>query len=148
MVLNINSVCNIHRYEKLVNQFEAVSYGSALFAAFLLLPTQQQQPVRLRMKLWCEHSVALRIISLNNHQVYQKLIPREEKILYFFHLSFMTFWIVQLLGPINYWMEPIETNDILLRKYAACLRSGLINEQRNPVLFQIASHHIEHTRPI
>jgi hypothetical protein len=57
------------RYDRLVNQFEAVSYGSALFAAFILLPLQQQQPVRFRMKLWCEHSNVLRILTLNDEQV-------------------------------------------------------------------------------
>jgi hypothetical protein len=60
----------VFRYDRLVNQFEAVSYGSPLFAAFILLPLQQQQPVRFRMKLWCEHSNALRILSLNDQQVF------------------------------------------------------------------------------
>ncbi len=60
----------VFRYDRLINQFEAVSYGSPLFAAFVLLPIQQQQPVRFRTKLWCEHSNALRILTLDDQQVF------------------------------------------------------------------------------
>uniref|UniRef100_A0A0P5SL96 RNA polymerase II-associated protein n=1 Tax=Daphnia magna TaxID=35525 RepID=A0A0P5SL96_9CRUS len=107
----------IDLYERLIDQFEAVSYGNPLFAAFLLLPLQQHQPVRFRLKLWCEHPNALRILTLNDQQ---------------------------MLHSLDHWKEPTETNEVLLIKYAASIRSGTITSQRNPVLFEIATHHITH----
>lgn len=56
-------------YENLIVQFEAVSYGSPLFGAFLLLPLRQKEPLSFRTKLWCEHTDAVRCISITCDKV-------------------------------------------------------------------------------
>lgn len=54
------------------------------------------------------------------------------------------FVYAQMLHSLDHWKEPTETNEVLLIKYAASIRSGTITSQRNPVLFEIATHHITH----
>lgn len=48
-----------------------------------------------------------------------------------------------MLTSLDHWLYPIETDEILLMSYAASIRLGHIMAQRNPVLYQIATHHIQ-----
>lgn len=48
-----------------------------------------------------------------------------------------------MLAPLDRWLEPIETEEVLLMKYAASVRLGQITSQRNSVIYQIATHHIQ-----
>lgn len=50
---------------------------------------------------------------------------------------------MQMLGSLDHWIDPIETNEVLLMKYASSIRSGLITSERNSTLFNIATHHIK-----
>ena len=97
-----------------MDQYEAVSYGNTLFGVFLLLPLQQRQDVKYRLKLWCEHPTVIRILSVTEEQ---------------------------LPCHISYWLEPTETDPVLRMKYASCIRTGVVHPQRNPVLWQIAQNH-------
>ena len=48
---------------------------------------------------------------------------------------------MQLPESLDHWLEPVEEDEILLQRYSAVLKSGLIAQQRNPVLWKIAAHH-------
>lgn len=52
--------------------------------------------------------------------------------------------MMQMLDSLDNWKEPIETDEVLLMKYASSIRSGLITSERNSVLFKIATYHITH----
>ena len=77
-------------YVSLVEQFGAVSYGDGLFAAYLVLPLQQQCPLSFRQLVWGEHANILRLISLKENQ---------------------------LPVPINNFLYPLETDKTMLQLY-------------------------------
>ena len=52
--------------------------------------------------------------------------------------------MMQMLDSLDHWKEPTETDEVLLMKYASSIKSGLITSERNSVLFNIATHHIQH----
>ena len=52
-----------------ISQFEAVSFGDALFASYVILPLQQRHDVKYRRAVWGEHSTVLRALHLPLDQV-------------------------------------------------------------------------------
>ena len=105
---------SLDSYSQLLEQFEAVSYGDRLFGAFLLLPAQQSQDVRLRTALWCQHETAVGLLHVAERE---------------------------LPAPLQRWLEPAECDSVLLNKYRAAISSGAVRPDRNPVLWRIARHH-------
>ena len=46
---------------------------------------------------------------------------------------------MQMLAPLDQWLEPAETDQVLIMRYAAQLRSGALNKERQPVMWRIAA---------
>ena len=105
----------ISSFSQLIDQYEAVSYGNALFAAFLLLPLCQNQDVKYRIQLWCHHPISIKMMTINEQQLPQS---------------------------IDRWLYPTEQDETLLMKYAQMMKSGLVDPDRNPVIWRIAHHHV------
>lgn len=102
-------------YGELLLQFSAVSYGDKLFGAFLLLPLQQRQDPQLRRMVWGENSVVIRALATA---------------------------IDEVGVPIEEYLEPCETDPILLTHYLESVARGQIIEKTCPVLFRVAVHHV------
>ena len=56
-------------YLLLLSQYEAVSFGDAVFASYVLLALQQKHSVLLRKAVWGEHSTVLHSLSIPVNQV-------------------------------------------------------------------------------
>lgn len=56
-------------YSALLEQFEAGSFGNAVFSQYVLLPMLRRQPSELRRTVWAEHQLTLRSIFLSPDQV-------------------------------------------------------------------------------
>lgn len=105
-------------YQELTEQYIAVSFGDALFSRYLSLPLTMLYPVDYRLHFWtCMMKVKfLRSISWNVEDLPQ--------------------------GRIDDYLNPKETNVKMLRVYASAIETGALTKELNPVLYQIASHHI------
>ena len=57
-----------------LQQYEAVSFGDAVFGCYVLLPMQQQHSARLRSAVWSEHSGILPALIVPLKQVHVTLI--------------------------------------------------------------------------
>ena len=61
----------VYRYMLLLDQYEAVSFGDALFGCFVLVPMMQAHSVTLRRAVWGEHAGVLRTLSVPIREVGQ-----------------------------------------------------------------------------
>ncbi|KAF6767989.1 hypothetical protein AHF37_02217 [Paragonimus kellicotti] len=95
--------------------FSALSYNSPAIANLMLWPCQQLCHMKYRRALWGEHQNGLICVRLR---------------------------LDQLLLPLVAFLEPEETDETMLRAYAAALLSGNVQVRRQPVLFLIAVHHL------
>uniref|UniRef100_S4RLV8 RNA polymerase II associated protein 1 n=1 Tax=Petromyzon marinus TaxID=7757 RepID=S4RLV8_PETMA len=102
-------------YVELLEQFEAASFGDALFGAFVLLPLQRRFDVRLKLVLFGEHEGALRSLG----------VP-----------------IKQFPVGLGRYTEPAETHVGLLRLYFRMLVTGSLRTAWCPVLYAVALHHV------
>ncbi|KAF0313881.1 RNA polymerase II-associated protein 1 [Amphibalanus amphitrite] len=99
-------------YTQLLDQFEGVSYGDALFGAVILVPLLPRQPAELRRALWIERPLALRAIT-----------TRPE----------------QMLIPLELYLSSVETDAAVLKAYRTALQRGTVTAARNPALHRIAT---------
>ncbi|XP_033632797.1 RNA polymerase II-associated protein 1-like isoform X2 [Asterias rubens] len=102
-------------FMELLTQYEAVSFGDALFAHYILLPLQQRFDLGIRKGLWGEHAAVLRSLGLP---------------------------IAQLILPIDNFLHPEETNPDLLSIYMSSLISGVIKQTWSPIMYLVALHHL------
>ena len=68
------------RYILLLHQYEAVSFGDALFGSYLLLPLQQRHALRHRRAIWLEHNMVIRTLSVPLMEVSSSFIPYHKSI--------------------------------------------------------------------
>lgn len=59
------------RFEDLINQFEATSYGDKLFSNLIVIFLQAAYPPQFKMHLFKEHRMALSFIRLNLTEVFK-----------------------------------------------------------------------------
>jgi hypothetical protein len=104
-------------YQDLVAQFLAVSFGDEVFSRYLCLPLSMSYPVDYRLHFWTSLDKLLRIVTWD-----VKDLPRSD------------------LEP---FLNPKEQSANILNIYRTSIDTGLITESRNPVLYQIASSHIQ-----
>ncbi|CAL8105514.1 unnamed protein product [Calicophoron daubneyi] len=102
-------------YTDLLGHYAALSYNSPIFANLILWPCQAQCHMKYRRALWSEYQHALIAVRLR---------------------------LDQLLLPLRSFLEPEETDESVLRTYAAAILSGGIRVNRQPLLFLIAVHHL------
>ncbi|KAG8234309.1 hypothetical protein J437_LFUL013049, partial [Ladona fulva] len=102
-------------YVRLLAQFDAVSYGDSLFSHVILLPLAQKHNLNYRLLVWGERAEVLRSCTTS---------------------------VSQLMVPVSSFVEPTEKDPVLLELYLRSLASGLVREQRSPVPYYIAVHHL------
>lgn len=56
-------------YTQLLEQYQGVSYGDALFSNFILIPLMQKHNVQYRKLLWSEYAGIVQICSISKEQV-------------------------------------------------------------------------------
>ncbi|KAK4473163.1 hypothetical protein MN116_004344, partial [Schistosoma mekongi] len=115
--LPINCPSYYDLYIDLVNHYNALSYNSPVLANLVLWPCQQLCHVKYRRALWGEHQQALNSLRIV---------------------------LSQLIIPLSNFLEPVESNSSMIRVYAAALLSGTVQIIRQPLLFLIAVHHLNH----
>nr|XP_056707727.1 RNA polymerase II-associated protein 1 [Euleptes europaea] len=102
-------------YINLLEQFEGVSFGDALFGVFVLLPLQRRFSVQLRMAVFGEHVSALRALG----------VPLQ-----------------QFPVPLELYLSPPEDNLNLVRQYFRTLVTGVLRQSWCPVLYVVAVAHV------
>ena len=53
-----------------LQQYEAVSFGDAVYGCYVLLPMQQQHATRLRSAVWSEHNAVISALIVPLQQVF------------------------------------------------------------------------------
>ncbi|XP_037073160.1 RNA polymerase II-associated protein 1-like [Pollicipes pollicipes] len=99
-------------YGQLLDQFEAVSYGDALFGAVVMVPLEPRHPSELRRLVWSERPHALRALTTRPDQ---------------------------MLVPLEQFVASPEPDQVVRTAYRRALDSGQVTAARNPALFRIAS---------
>ncbi|KAH8855177.1 RNA polymerase II-associated protein 1 [Schistosoma japonicum] len=115
--LPINCPSYYDLYIDLVNHYNALSYNSPVLANLVLWPCQQLCHVKYRRALWGEHQQVLNSLRIV---------------------------LSQLIVPLSNFLEPVESNSSMIRVYAAAILSGTVQIIRQPLLFLIAVHHLNH----
>ncbi|GFR83261.1 RNA polymerase II-associated protein 1 [Elysia marginata] len=102
-------------YQEVLDHYEAVSFGDAVFGLFVLLPLQQRHTSMLRKAVWGERRKMLRTLR----------IPLEE-----------------ILIPLQNFLEPEESDPELLHLQLSALVSGAVQPMWSPLLYLVAVHHV------
>ncbi|WVQ93014.1 hypothetical protein IAU59_000077 [Kwoniella sp. CBS 9459] len=133
-------------YADFVALYEAISFSDPLFSQLLIAPLSMDYPADYRRLIWNDHSSVLRGIGLKymyaagptedsaSASVSNTNGDRQNRI--------NQLPIENSSKGINAYFEPLETDNQVLAAYARALTQGLITEQRNPFLYDVAVHHL------
>ncbi|XP_071450575.1 RNA polymerase II-associated protein 1-like [Hetaerina americana] len=102
-------------YVRLLLQFDAVSYGDALFSHVILMPLAQKHNLNYRLLVWGERADVLRACTTS---------------------------VSQLMVPIEAFLDPPEKDPVLLELYLRGLAVGIVKDIRSPIPYRIAVHHL------
>lgn len=100
---------------QILDQYEAVSFGDALFGCFVLIPMMQRHKMVLRRAVWGEHATLLRSLS----------VP-----------------LAELPMPVESFLHPEEDGVELIRLYARALFGRAVSPTFCPAPYLIAVHHL------
>lgn len=100
-----------------VDHFEGTSYGDLTFGALLMVPLAQKYDLRWRRLVWSEHVSALRFMQCTEQQ---------------------------LIGGLDDYLYPVETDVAMLKYYYQAINSVPFAE--NSVARRIAEHHLRLNR--
>lgn len=119
-----------------LDQFQFASCGDRAFSAMIMVPLAQKHNVKWRLRMWSEHVYVLRFITCREEDVCCKC--------YFFAFSsiFLTKICLyfQIIGSIDDYLYPLETNKMLLQSYIEALNSNILLLDSLP--HKIAVHHL------
>uniref|UniRef100_A0A182YAE1 RNA polymerase II-associated protein 1 C-terminal domain-containing protein n=1 Tax=Anopheles stephensi TaxID=30069 RepID=A0A182YAE1_ANOST len=101
-------------YQLALDVFQSSSYGHGGFGCLLMAPLAQRYDVRWRNMVWSEYVAVLRFITCEEHE---------------------------LFGALAQYLEPVETDSVLLRSYGQTLNSNLLRPGSIP--HRIAHHHLQ-----
>uniref|UniRef100_A0A182VWJ8 RNA polymerase II-associated protein 1 n=1 Tax=Anopheles minimus TaxID=112268 RepID=A0A182VWJ8_9DIPT len=101
-------------YQLALDTFQSSSYGHSGFGCLLMVPLAQRYDVRWRNMVWSEYVAVLRFITC------------EER---------------ELFGTMVQYLEPAESDIVLLRSYEQALNSNLLRPGSIP--HRIAHHHLQ-----
>ncbi|XP_050072117.1 RNA polymerase II-associated protein 1 [Anopheles maculipalpis] len=101
-------------YQLALDTFQSSSYGHGGFGCLLMVPLAQKYDVRWRNMVWSEYVAVLRFITCNEHE---------------------------LFGEMAQYLEPAESDTVLLRSYGQALNSNLLRPGSIP--HRIAHHHLQ-----
>uniref|UniRef100_A0A182SE95 RPAP1/MINIYO-like TPR repeats domain-containing protein n=1 Tax=Anopheles maculatus TaxID=74869 RepID=A0A182SE95_9DIPT len=101
-------------YQLALDTFQSSSYGHGGFGCLLMAPLAQKYDVRWRNMVWSEYVAVLRFITCDEHE---------------------------LFGEMAQYLEPAESDTVLLRSYGQALNSNLLRPGSIP--HRIAHHHLQ-----
>uniref|UniRef100_A0A182QYA5 RNA polymerase II-associated protein 1 C-terminal domain-containing protein n=1 Tax=Anopheles farauti TaxID=69004 RepID=A0A182QYA5_9DIPT len=101
-------------YQLALDVFQSSSYGHAGFGSVLMAPLAQQYDVRWRNMVWSEYVAVLRFITCSEHE---------------------------LFGELEQYLQPVESDIVLLRSYGQALNSNLLRPGSIP--HRVANHHVQ-----
>jgi len=102
-------------YTMFLTSYQSHSYGDDVFSMLVMIPLAQKYDVKWRKLVWSEHVMAMRFIRCKE---------------------------TDLLENFRAYLEPLETDDSLLKSYALALTSGILEHDSIP--YKIAEHHLKH----
>ncbi|XP_049285596.1 RNA polymerase II-associated protein 1 isoform X1 [Anopheles funestus] len=101
-------------YQLALDTFQSSSYGHSGFGCLLMVPLAQKYDVRWRNMVWSEYVAVLRFITCTEHE---------------------------LFGELAHYLEPAESDTVLLRSYGQALNSNLLRPGSIP--HRVAHHHLQ-----
>ncbi|XP_041761157.1 RNA polymerase II-associated protein 1 [Anopheles merus] len=101
-------------YQLALDTFQSSSYGHGGFGCLLMVPLAQRYDVRWRNMVWSEYVAVLRFITCGERE---------------------------LFGTLEEYLEPAETDIVLLRSYGQALNSNLLRPGSIP--HRVANHHVQ-----
>lgn len=124
-----------------LDQFQGASYGNRTFGVLILAPLAQRHDIKWRQMVWSEHIAVLRFITCEEKHVSHH--PREENtfVLVQFQNLCSHIFHLQLIGKLDDYLEPAETDRTLLKSYYQALHSNALVPGSLP--HRIATHHVE-----
>lgn len=121
-------------YISFLDQFQGASYGDNTFARLVMAPLAQKHDIKWRQMIWSEHIHVLRFVTCTEHEVsHSANFPSYPKLQALFGI------FLQLIGELNDYLEPPETDVILIKSYFQAINSSVILP--NTVPYKIAEHH-------
>ncbi|XP_053670534.1 uncharacterized protein LOC128720859 [Anopheles nili] len=101
-------------YQLALDVFQSSSYGHSGFGSLLMVPLAQKYDVRWRNMVWSEYVAVLRFITCSE---------------------------AELFADLNEYLEPAESDTLLLRSYGQALNSNLLRPGSIP--HRVAAHHLQ-----
>uniref|UniRef100_A0A182PGT8 RNA polymerase II-associated protein 1 n=1 Tax=Anopheles epiroticus TaxID=199890 RepID=A0A182PGT8_9DIPT len=101
-------------YQLALDAFQSSSYGHGGFGSLLMAPLAQRHNVRWRNMVWSEYVAVLRFITCSEQE---------------------------LFGPLEQYLEPAESDTVLVRSYGQALNSNLLRPGSIP--HRVANHHVQ-----
>ncbi|XP_053660448.1 RNA polymerase II-associated protein 1 [Anopheles marshallii] len=101
-------------YQLALDTFQSSSYGHSGFGCLLMAPLAQKYDVRWRNMVWSEYVAVLRFITCEEHELFGEMVQ---------------------------YLEPVESDIVLLRSYGQALNSNLLRPGSIP--HRVAHHHLQ-----
>ncbi|XP_052891202.1 RNA polymerase II-associated protein 1 [Anopheles moucheti] len=101
-------------YQLALDTFQSSSYGHSGFGCLLMAPLAQKYDVRWRNMVWSEYVAVLRFITCDEHELFGEMVQ---------------------------YLEPAESDIVLLRSYGQALNSNLLRPGSIP--HRVAHHHLQ-----
>ncbi|XP_031621767.1 uncharacterized protein LOC116339840 [Contarinia nasturtii] len=99
-------------YISFLDQFQGSSYGDNTFSRLVMAPLAQKHNIKWRQMIWSEHVHVLRFVTCTEDE---------------------------LIGELNDYLEPPETDVLLIKSYFQAINSNCLLPNSAP--FRIAQHH-------
>ncbi|WVF65339.1 hypothetical protein IAT40_000065 [Kwoniella sp. CBS 6097] len=134
-------------YADFVALYVAISFSDPLFSQLLLAPLSMDYPADYRRLVWNDHSSVLRGISLKYSFSHtsgsgSESEPGSGSGLKEDDSTKNQIPVENGERGVRTYFKPLETDQQVLSSYARALTQGLVNEQRNPLLYDLAFHHL------
>jgi RNA polymerase II-associated protein 1 len=106
-------------YTMFLDTFQSQSYGDDVFSALVMIPLAQKYDAKWRKLVWSEYVATMKFISCKE---------------------------TDLVENFQGYLEPIETDESLLKCYSRALSSNLLREDSLP--WKIATHHLKNAKKV
>lgn len=104
-------------YTMFLDTFQSNSYGDDVFSVLVMIPLVQKYDIKWRKLVWSEYVAVMKFINCEE---------------------------INLLEDVNEYLYPIETDESLLKCYAAALSTNLL--RKNSLPWKIAAHHVKNAK--
>lgn len=126
-------------YISFLDQFQGCSYGDKTFGALVMVPLAQKHNIKWRHMLWSEHVHVLRFATCTEDEVNKITNLLMLNVHRHDGTSYMRF-LLQLIGTLDDYLNPPESDKILLKSYYQAINSHILLP--NTIPYKIAEHHV------